>query len=464
MPRPYIFFSVGARVALTAAATEYRLPERYTPKNWKMNKFSMEIWLQHALRTHAWRSESAAAADVILVEANFSMACRAGKMFTGRFMWQKMNMALGVPSKGKQTPGAPSPPPVTLHPSLRGAEHVPRAFVLTDNECQPPWTGTRKAKGMIELTDHNPNHNDIVAPFVLARPWWLVGGKSTPSDPPPPAVVPWAERRLLFFAGHVPKLYIRPTRYQIWQQIRRHPGVTALSATLNCTVGSFSVCKEAALANFSVERSRVYCHDFCASHVMDDYKTLLNDAPGHARRNLSEGGPARPSAKSRAGRCVNGPLTLRRNCRAYRSIAFTPELLGDMAKSAVNLPSARYFENAFSHKFCLAAPGAALGLDRTTYLGGVGGVSAPSACSVCHADSPCLPLPQSSHDRAPYYIPQATSSRRRRSPSTSRWARRAAACQSWFCGAVRSVRSLTRAGSTGARLPTSSPTLPLGAT
>jgi hypothetical protein len=56
------------------------------------------------------------------------------------------------------------------------------------------------------------------------------GGTRGPSDAPAPAEVAWGQRRLLFFAGHVPKLYIAPTRYQIWQQVRRHPGVTAFSA------------------------------------------------------------------------------------------------------------------------------------------------------------------------------------------------------------------------------------------
>ena len=49
---------------------------------------------------------------------------------------------------------------------------------------------------------------------------------------------------LLLSVTQVPKLYINPTRYLIWKQIRRQPGVTALSATINCTIGSFSVCPE----------------------------------------------------------------------------------------------------------------------------------------------------------------------------------------------------------------------------
>ena len=301
---------------------------------------------------------TADAADLILLEANYSMMCRAGKMFSGRFVWQKMNDALGVVPKGraKEQPGTPPSPPPPMHAWLRGTERTPKAFVLTDNECQPPWTGSRIKKGLIKLTDHNPNANDIVAPFVLSKPWWLVGADKKPTDSAAPSLVPWASRKLIFFAGHVPKVYIRPTRYIIWRQVRNYPGVTAISATLNCTIGSFSVCPAAVLDNFTTERSRTYCQDFCESHIMDDWKTFLHDQQGHVRNASLAKPPPKPSATSKAGRCSHGIVSLRRMCRSYRNINWKDEL-PDMAKSAVNLPPQRYFAHAMGHKFCLAAPG-----------------------------------------------------------------------------------------------------------
>ena len=191
-----------AKLALLPTAgknMKFQLPERYTPKRWMNNKFSAELWLQRALRTHPWRTTTAATADLIFFEANYSMFCRAGKMFSGRFLWSKMNAALGMP------PGKGKPPPLP-HEALRGAEAVPKAYVLTDNECMPPWTGSKRYKGLIELTDQAPHFNDVLAPFVLTKPWWLVGGSRGPIDPPAPAIVEWQRRRLLFFAGHVPKL------------------------------------------------------------------------------------------------------------------------------------------------------------------------------------------------------------------------------------------------------------------
>ena len=46
-------------------------------------------------------------------------------------------------------------------------------------------------------------------------------------------------RRLLFFCGHVPKIYVRPTRYLVWRSLQaaRHLATT-YSADLGCTIGA----------------------------------------------------------------------------------------------------------------------------------------------------------------------------------------------------------------------------------
>ena len=52
--------------------------------------------------------------------------------------------------------------------------------------------------------------------------------------------------KLLFFAGHVPKLHINNMRYRLWKALLNHSDVTALSSTLECTVGAYDVCTSAA--------------------------------------------------------------------------------------------------------------------------------------------------------------------------------------------------------------------------
>ena len=60
--------------------------------------------------------------------------------------------------------------------------------------------------------------------------------------------------------------------------------------------------------------------------------------------------------KPKMGRCISGLSSLKRACKHYKHINFEEEL-PDMARSAVNLPTDKYFEHAMGHKFCLAAPG-----------------------------------------------------------------------------------------------------------
>lgn len=180
---------------------KFRLPARYTPKDWMANKFSAELWLQRAMRTHPWRVNTSLEADLVILEANYSMCCRAGKMFSGRSLWQKMNAAIGIPppvARVKLKTGKAKGPLKNLtfagaHVALRGAEQVPKAYVLTDNEvtidclrlpsqrsscapllltqltrhmlpqCMPPWIGSKRQKGLIELTDQSPVGNDVVS-------------------------------------------------------------------------------------------------------------------------------------------------------------------------------------------------------------------------------------------------------------------------------------------------------------
>ena len=85
----------------------------------------------------------------------------------------------------------------------------------------------------------------VVVPAVVARPRWLVSGDAGDAagvETSPPAPRQWAQRRLAFFAGHVPRLFISPLRYLIWKQIRNLPGVTAISHTLDCSIAAYAVC------------------------------------------------------------------------------------------------------------------------------------------------------------------------------------------------------------------------------
>ena len=144
-----------------ANATDTHLPPKYTPHNWLANKFSAELWVQRALVSHPWRVAAPEDADLILLAANFSMYCRAGKSYSARFFWRKLLPLMGYTGK---------PTPLLRAPALGNATaRTPKLLVLTDNECTSPTSHTWKPREVLGITDHGPGAYDAVAPFVGRR-------------------------------------------------------------------------------------------------------------------------------------------------------------------------------------------------------------------------------------------------------------------------------------------------------
>ena len=121
---------------------------------------------------------------------------------------------------------------VWAHPTIAAAvaASVPVVLTLTNNECGAPWGRREPPRGLLlQMTqDRTRRPYDAVVPLALASPSWLVGAEAAPPWP----LAPWATRQLLFFAGHVPKLYISATRYKLWRQLYNRTGVTAVSLGL----------------------------------------------------------------------------------------------------------------------------------------------------------------------------------------------------------------------------------------
>ena len=156
----------------------------------------------------------------------------------------------------------------------------------------------------------------MVAPFVVSRPPWLVG--EAPSPPAPP----WLARKLLFFAGHVPKLTISKIRYLLWRQLRRSEHATTVSHTAACMIGSYRVCRSKSAVDSSF---RTYCHAHCRDMG-------LNQSCAATRKQL------------------------RRECGAYKSIDFDSEV-PDMIRDQRRLDVNAYLRLALLHRFCLVARG-----------------------------------------------------------------------------------------------------------
>jgi len=343
----------GCKVYLYDDFTQ-TLPPRYTPRHWVHNQYAAELWLQRSLQraAHPWRVTEPREADLIYVVANFSMRCVAGKMFSSRFMWQHtIKDTRGVLWPGEQWANASW---VNEHNPKRRAAPPPRTrgavklVVYGYQFCGVPWLTSRIPPDVMVLKEYAQLSKaaagvDLVSPFVVSRPAWLTG-----AEPPPPAP-PWASRGLIFFAGHIPKRYISTTRYELWRQLRNEPNVTAVSSTLSCTYGQFSLCDEGRKhRNASFAYWGSMCHPFCpnASKCTSSRKV----GGGYSHNFLS-------------------------SCRSYKHIDFKVEL-PDMMRDSRRLDHTAYLQHTMSHRFCLIAPGDFVSthkISEAMALGGAGG-------------------------------------------------------------------------------------------
>ena len=321
-------------------------PARYTPSGWRGNKYAQEVHLREALVTHPWRVNSAEEADLIVLATDFSLLCAARKVNTARYQWHVLlndTVACDGSSTGRNlmlTKG---------EPHCRSLPNTPRLLSLTNNDCAVPWLGwssgtgppSRPPDNFVFLVDHRHHKSlakrSIVSPAVISHgpAWFLKGvdasGAVTYGEDARQRsggeLLAWESRKVLFFAGHTPKLHThRKLRFQIWEQLRSEAGATCVSSTLNCTLGIYEVCS-------SRERiSREYA-SYCYAN-------------GWECRPRDPGPPC----------MVRDAKTLRRHCNAYKGLDWKA-LLPDVRRDARRLTFPAYLAAARSHRFCLAAPG-----------------------------------------------------------------------------------------------------------
>lgn len=374
----------GCRIYVhdTAAATGLRLHERFTPCGWPHVQHADEAWLSQALQSSPWRVSTPAAADLIYLDGHdLSRWCTATRIITMRKAEarsaanvrsevaceamhitdsrkaQSAEVVLRRRKARAEQPGQPATPlqrderskhvlwdlmlqtAGALQPSNRT---VPRVVALTSMECPPPFFPEREPseQDVVLLVDQAPREFDVVTPYVVSQPGWLVG-----SSPPPP-MAPWTERRLLFFAGHVPKLSQSVTRYMVWKQLRRSEHVTALSSTIGCNVAAYEVCAS-------------------ASRVANEWQSFCRGWCGSQRGSYM--------------RCSGSAAMLQKQCERHYAgrVNFTDERADLLAASRRGrLSHEEYLRMASSHRFCLVAPGDFVSTHKITEamaLGGAGG-------------------------------------------------------------------------------------------
>lgn len=353
--------SNGCKIYLhdAAAAVSYTLPPHLKPMNWQHNRYSQEQWLSRAMRNHPWRTLDVADADLIFLAAKFSQLCTVKKTYASRYLWHlHLNDSLicNGTATGRDLEKSNG------NPLCRNTLATPKLMVLTNTECTPPWEGWGGPwqppskpnpdflMAVDRLTARRGMDRAIVLPAVVAGPRWLVADSSSSSidggSSEIPATIrshlerPWADRRLLFFPGHIPKLYVQRRRFDIWNQIRSHKLVTATSHTLNCTVGSYRICME-------------------PHRIVDEYKTFCLDACADVAKAGPRGAVKGTFARQGGLICAaRNARMLRSQCSKYRDVNFRDQaLLRDLERDSRFLNQEQYLSAAFSHRFCLAVPG-----------------------------------------------------------------------------------------------------------
>lgn len=395
------------RCKIYVAELNQPVPQRKMPKDWPNHQHAFELHLNAAAQRSPWRVESRADADLILAAGNLSLFCASGMTFSRRRAWFDMLSNPSLWASAQQARFVDGSPPV-----LVGLQKI---------DCGTPWSdmrGSFKPQNTIllkEQVDSQRHWSDVrmlsnvlISPFVVSRPAWLVrrrdGGDSfgdvTASSAPPH--VPWATRKLLFFAGHVPKLFNNDLRYLLWKQLRRAPSVTARSWTIMCTVGSYQTCLQTDAQLHASARAHAARVDIASPKQWQARAKTRFDVPSEVRHNRTMLEVQAYLATHCQAHCPQAVAcdastsshfdpraalpNFRRRCALYdRLVNFTDEV-PDMARDARRTDTSKvadagsaegtYLRDSMSHRFCLVAPGdwwSTKKITETVALGAAGG-------------------------------------------------------------------------------------------
>lgn len=345
------------------AATGLALHKDYTPCDWEHNQFAAESQLDRLIKQgrHPWLVNDPRAADVVVItNHNFARWCVVSTVLRNRALedqrgWHKNelrgqqrsvdggNLCGGATAEAC---GAPHSDACKRSGRLFRSESakrrlweqihraadllntsVPRVIVHLNNECPPAWgpgAGPSRVGGgydgrprTLMLVDRTRRPQDGTVPFVLSRPPWLVGSAPPPSELQP--AIPWHQRPLVLFAGHVPKLYLSPTRYLLWRAWRRDPRVSVYTKDIACSLRAHSICQHP-------DRWAADHATFCQADCQ--------------------------TARS----CKGSAAAVRRECLAYRRVDWDGEL-PDVPRTNRGLSRPAYLREAMRHRFCVVAPG-----------------------------------------------------------------------------------------------------------
>jgi hypothetical protein len=291
------------------------------PSGWENRvRGPQELWAQRALANpHPWRVQRMEEADLVIFSANFSLMCLAYKMVYGLYnLWAHLEQTA---------------------PHL--LNELPAKGVFLETGCKVPWSVSHKRRigHVSRVRDVAASYMDVVAPAVVATQHYHLASAADGQS-----ALQNHHDRLLFFAGHIPKLYLSKLRWEIWKQVRSVPDVTAISHTVNCTVLAWaSICQDEQRLSDGVSHE-TFCRAAC---------------PGQPKRG-SVGAACSRDARSLRSACQKGK---------FKSVDLVTEyaaLAKNNGRAAAFQSPQEYAQHLMSHRFCLAAPGDGLATPKAT--------------------------------------------------------------------------------------------------
>lgn len=317
--------------------------KRRALETWSHDPFAFERSL-HSVMIHRDRHNNDHPTKLTFIAANFSLLCAMRKPFTANRLRKTI-----LNTTNNNTVIAIS------------LQYTPQCNFLKK------WN----AKTLL-LVDQRNHPREIVTPFLISYPLWLTEERLKSNTP-------WHKRKLVFFGGHIPKLYLNSLRYQIWSQVHDDSRVTTESSTINCSVGAYQICAIDDMQKTAAEPATMH-NSF--------YHTFCHEACGHRSHSYAHASTQilqtwyQKNNKSCIGGNLHDPIqtsanTLRNRCKSYNATQIAIEKQHILRDTRRGIKDRESFLNlAGNHKYCLVAegdPGNSAKITETVALGGAGG-------------------------------------------------------------------------------------------
>lgn len=296
----------------------------FTESTRRHNEYSSHFWIQKALMSHPWRVMNESVADVVYFNASLTYRHP-----------ERYGLAKQLSVIGEHMPRCATP--VLFATSFFVMLRLQRKYVPARAHIVSEMMHSAVSRA-----------NDLLAPKVVSQPDWLVGRA------PAAARMPWAQRRLVFMAGHIPAPYLSTLRWHLWRQ---------LYADHRATVRHHDLAKLVMYASCAHPDSAFTSHP----------KLLLEDCARFCAAHPHAEEPCIPSPEGRKA-CVppegwhlgDGVLRTAADVAKFRRLCrhnFDPHnftatwaAAGEHVIGKRLAPEA-YMEKVMSHRFCIASKG-----------------------------------------------------------------------------------------------------------